>query len=194
MLVRNRIALWVVGTGLLVGTAYATLTSDAVVERVVRGQFATLLRAPCSFSSAHFTFLEGLVVRDLVVLDPEDPFGPPLVTADEADVDYVLDVFGRGPRLTRVGLVRPHVRIERRPDGSFPLAVVWRPPEGAARPKPEIRLDGGVGGRASTMAGAWKVIMTDSQRRTASPGARSLRSTRCPSTVRPLVLPASTIS
>src|SRR5437016_4974095 len=111
MLIRNKVAIVVAGVALAIGSAYAVGTSDAVVSRVVRGELAKLLMAPVSFERASFSFLGGVTIRGVVVLDPAAPLDAPLVTADSAHLDYVLDVFGTGPHLTGIQVERPRVRL-----------------------------------------------------------------------------------
>src|SRR5689334_17426851 len=111
MLARNKIALVVVGTAIAVVPAYVVATSDAVVARVLATGLRRYVRAPCRFDAAHFTFLEGIEVRGLVVLDPADPLGAPLLAADRCRVNYMLDVTGFGPHVTGIDLERPRLRL-----------------------------------------------------------------------------------
>src|SRR5262245_16349651 len=145
MLLRNKIAIVVVGVGIGLASAYVFGTSDAYVRQTLREQIAKYVRAPCSFDSASFTFLHGIEVRGLVILDPDDPTGQPLVAADRALVDYSLDVLGAGPHLTYVELERPRVRLDRDPDGRFAIARAFVPPEatGPRAPLPRVVLRGG---------------------------------------------------
>src|SRR5262245_32995878 len=145
MLLRNKIAIVVVGVGIGLASAYVFGTSDAYVRQTLRDQIAKYVRAPCSFESASFTYLHGIEVHGLVILDPEDPTGQPLVAADRALVDYTLDVLGAGPHLTYVELERPRVRLDRGPDGRFAIARAFVPPEsgGAKPPLPRVLLRGG---------------------------------------------------
>jgi hypothetical protein len=125
MLIRNHVAIVVVGVGIAVGSAYAIGTSDEVVGRILAGQTMQRVRAPCAFRRASFTFLAGVEIRGLVVLDPESPFGPPLLAAESAKGDYTLDAFGDGPRILNVDVSRPRLKIERRADGSLPIKDVF---------------------------------------------------------------------
>jgi hypothetical protein len=145
MLARNKVAIVVVGVGIGVVTAYETATSDAVVSRILRCELAKAVRAPCYFESASFSFLHGLEVRGLTVLDPAEPLGDPLLAAEHSHVNYVLDVFGAGPRVTRIDVDRPRLRVERAPDGTFPAMNVFLvpPPEGREARKPLVHLSDG---------------------------------------------------
>src|SRR5262245_50021000 len=144
MLIRNHVAIVVVGVGIAVASAYAARTSDAVVGRILAMQTMRRVRAPCTFRQAHFTFLEGVEIQGLVVLDPDAPFGPPLVAAERAHGDYTLDAFGAGPRVTNVDVSRPRLVIERRADGSLPITKAFH--LGAEGPSPRpfvVKLRGG---------------------------------------------------
>lgn len=145
MLLRNKVAIVVVGVGIGLASAYVFGTSDAFVARTLRDQIAKYVRAPCSFSAASFTYLHGIDVKDLVILDPDDPTGPPLVAAARARVDYSLDVLGTGPHMTSIELERPRVRLDRDPDGRFAIARAFLSPEssGSMPPLPRILLHGG---------------------------------------------------
>lgn len=145
MLKRNKVAIVVVAAGIGVVSAYAIGTSDQVVARVLRGQLATYVRAPCTFESASFTFLHGLEVRGLTVLDPTDPLGRALLVAEHAHVDYKLDVTGAGPHMTGIEIVKPSVRLDRTASGAFPIqeAFFFPKPEGPSPPRPFVRLSGG---------------------------------------------------
>jgi hypothetical protein len=141
MLLRNKIAIVVVGVGLALTSAYVIGTSERVVARVVRGQLSRVLSAPASFEGASFSFLKGLTLRGLAVLDPADPLGPSLVSAQTAHVDYVLGLFGgSGPRLTGIEIEAPRVRLERSADGSFAIAKILRDTGGPRQPVPRIEL------------------------------------------------------
>ena len=144
MLARNKIALIVVGTGIAVVSAYVIGTSDAVVSRILSGGLATYVRAPCRFEGAHFNFLEGIDVRGLVILDPADPFGEPLLAAERCRVNYTLDVTGFGPHVTGIDIEKPRLRVERTADGSFPIERVLTvpAPQGAAPPRFPLRFSG----------------------------------------------------
>ena len=145
MLLRNKVAIVVVGVGIGLASAYVFGTSDAYVARTLRDQIAKYVRAPCSFEGASFTYLHGIEVRDLVILDPEDPAGTPLVEAARARVDYSLGVMGAGPHLTYVELERPRVRLDRGMDGRLAIMRAFVPPEsGTSRPPlPRVVLRGG---------------------------------------------------
>src|SRR2546425_703230 len=128
MLLRNKVAIVVVGAGIAVASVYTTLTGDAFVARMLREGLAKAVRAPCSFRRARFTFLAGLEVEGLSVLDPERPLGPPLLEAEHAHVDYVLSLFGTGPRVTRVEIDSPKLRLTRGADGTVSALDVFKPP------------------------------------------------------------------
>jgi hypothetical protein len=145
MLTRNKVAIVVVAVGIGVVSAYAIGTSDQVVAHVLRRELATYVRAPCTFESASFTFLKGLEVHGLTVLDPTDPLGRALLFAAHAHIDYKLDVTGAGPHMTGIGIEKPSVRLERTATGSFPIqtAFFFPSPVGPAPPRPLVRLSGG---------------------------------------------------
>jgi hypothetical protein len=145
MLLRNKIAIVVVGVGIGLASAYVFGTSDAYVARTLHGLISKYVRAPCSFEGASFTYLHGIEVRGLVILDPDDPTGQPLVAADRALVDYTLDVLGAGPHMTYVELERPRVRLDRDPDGRFAIARAFVQPEGPGTHPvlPHVVLRGG---------------------------------------------------
>ena len=146
MLIRNKVAIVVVGVGIGLASAYVFGTNDAFVERTLHDQLANYLRAPCSFSGASFTYLHGIEVRDLVILDPDDPAGQPLVAAHTARVDYSLDVLGAGPHMTSIELDHPRVRLDRDPgDGRFAITRAFLTPQsgGASAPLPRVVLHGG---------------------------------------------------
>lgn len=132
MRLRNRLALVGAGGIVLVVTAYATVTRTSAVEARVRALLASELRAPCTFESAEFSFLDGLALRGLRVLDPEDPLRPPLIDVGEARVDFHLDLLGSGPRLTVVHLVQPTVRIAADRAGRPSLLGIVPPPQAGA--------------------------------------------------------------
>lgn len=143
MLFRNKVAIVVVGVAIGVTTAYLVGTSDAAVERLVREQLAQRVRAPCRFEGASFSFLHGLEVRGLTMLDPDDPAGPPLVEADRAIVDYTLDLLDTGPHVTAIEVVEPKVRLRRDAEGSLSLVRALRLPKGGEGPHPRIVLRDG---------------------------------------------------
>src|SRR5262245_21652921 len=145
MLIRNKVAIVVVGVGIGLASAYVFATSDAYVARTLHDQIAKYVRAPCSFAGASFTYLHGIEVRDLVILDPDDPAGPPLVSAHRALVDYTLCVLDTGPHMTSIELDRPRVRLDRDPDGRFAIARAFLAPEGTGprAPLPRVLLRGG---------------------------------------------------
>jgi hypothetical protein len=145
MLARNKIAIVVVGVGIAVVTAYETATSDAVVSRMLRAGLARSVRAPCSFEGASFSFLHGLEVRGLTVLDPADPLGLPLLAAEKTSVNYVLDVLGAGPHVTRIDVETPQLKLVRAKDGTFPAlnAFLVPPSEDRETPRPHVHLSHG---------------------------------------------------
>src|SRR5262245_24710557 len=145
MLIRNKVAIVVVGVGIGLASVYVFGTSDAVVARTLRDQIANYVRAPCSFAGASFTYLHGIEVRDLVILDPDDPTGEPLVAAHRARVDYSLDVLGAGPHMTSIELDRPRVRLDRDKDGRLAIRRAFLAPEtsGPRPPMPRVLLSGG---------------------------------------------------
>lgn len=145
MLKRNKVAIVVVAVAIGVVSAYATATSDRVVGNLLRRELTTYVRAPCTFESASFTFLHGLEVRGLTVLDPTDPLGKALLFAEHAHVDYKLDVTGAGPHMTGIEIEKPSVRLERTATGAFPIqeAFFFPSPKGPAPPRPSVKLSGG---------------------------------------------------
>ena len=147
MRLRHRVALVVAGVGLFVGTTYATATSERVVGRVVRQLLPEALRAPCTFDSARFDFLEGVEVRGLRVLDPRDPLAPPVIEVERVRIDYSLDVFGAGPHVTQIDVIRPRIRLARDAEGNFPLATLFDvdlEEDETPAPRPVVRVREGV--------------------------------------------------
>ncbi len=145
MRTRHRLALVAVGGLLLAGSVIATLTRDSAISKRVEALLANSLAAPCTFESAHLSFLEGLSVRGLRILDPNDPLRPPLVEADEARIDFHLGLLGTGPRVTLVILHRPTVRLRTDDDGALTLAGIVAPTDADApglRPPPMRIFDG----------------------------------------------------
>ncbi len=145
MRTRHRLALVVVGAAGLVGSAAATALRRSAVEERLQQLLAGALAAPCTFESARFSFLEGLRVRGLRVLDPDDPLGPSVVEVGSVDVDYRIGLLGRGPRLTSIVLHEPTVRLAAGADGSLGISRVLRSApraEGGPEP-PAIRVRGG---------------------------------------------------
>jgi hypothetical protein len=142
MRVRNRLALVAAGAVCLIATVYLTVTRENAVEARVRALLADELRAPCSFEAAEFSFLDGLTIRDLIVLDPEDPLRPPLVVVKEARVDFHLDLLGSGPRLTVVHLKQPRIRVTADSAGQPTLLAVLpeADPDAPAPDLPVIRI------------------------------------------------------
>ncbi len=145
MLKRNKVAIVFVAVGIGGVSTYAIGTSDQVVAHLLRRQLATYVRAPCTFRSASFTFLNGLEVHGLTVLDPTDPLGRALLFAELAHVDYTLDVTGAGPHMTGIDIEKPRVRLERTAAGTFPIqeAFFFPRPEGPSPPRPVVKLSGG---------------------------------------------------
>ncbi len=151
MRARDRAALIVVGAGALALSAAMTLLRDSAVEEHLERLLPRLLSAPCSFSGASFSVLDGLLVRDLTVLDPNDPLAAPLLSVGETRIEYTLDVFGEGPRLTDVVLVAPRLRVVRDQDGTVSLLSVVRGRDDgtdsddtdASRGLPRVRIIGG---------------------------------------------------
>ena len=129
MRLRYRLALGVAGVAALGLSAFAVGLSDRAVKKRVAAVLAETLRAPCTFDSASFSFLEGLEVRGLEVLDPDDPLGPPLLTVESLHLDYAGDLLREGPRLTKVVLHGPRIRVLRRADGTLALASLVSLPE-----------------------------------------------------------------
>jgi hypothetical protein len=145
MLIRNHVAIVVVGVGIAVASAYAIGTSDAVVSRILAAQIMQRVRAPCWFRDAGFTFLKGVEIHGLVVLDPQAPFGPPLLAAESAHGDYTLGAFGTGPRITNLDVRRPELQFERRRDGSLAIKDVFNlGAEGPSMRPFVVKLRGGV--------------------------------------------------
>ena len=79
MRMRNRLALVFAGGLVLAASGTAMVTSDSAIEERLEGLLARSLAAPCDFDSAHLSFLEGLRVRGLRILDPMDPLRAPTV-------------------------------------------------------------------------------------------------------------------
>jgi len=145
MLIRNHVAIVVVGVGIAVVSAYVIGTSDAVVSRVLRERLMSNVRAPCTFDHASFTFLGGVRLHGLVVSDPDAPFSAPLLTAETAVVDYKLGAFGLGPRITDVSVERPRLKIERAADGSLPIKRLVDFAGGGPKLRPfVVKLRGGL--------------------------------------------------
>lgn len=115
------------GLGLLAGSAYAVVTSDAFVKRMVRTILARAVRGPATTESASFSFVRGLEVRGLEVRDPGDPLGTPALRVDVLRAEWGLFLGEGGPRVTEVFLDHPHVFLRRRPDGTLSLASILAP-------------------------------------------------------------------
>lgn len=149
MRLRERLALLALGGTVLLVSLVATATASRTIELTLRRQLGGLLRAPADLGSVEFSFLDGLVVRDFHVYDPLDPLGPPLVAVGRAEVQYELDLGGRGPHITRIWLRDPTVRLHVDADGRVDLADVLRLPEPDPDPDappaqvPSILVEGG---------------------------------------------------
>ena len=141
---RERIALAGIAATVAGVAAWSYVTRDSAVRERVHDLLAQHVRAPCHVGTAEFSFLDGLVVRDLTVFDPQDPLGPPLVQVAEARLDYLLDLTGDGPRLTNVYLRGPTLRLVAEDDGRFAGLGVFDPPGGGAGPgsMPLVQVDG----------------------------------------------------
>ena len=147
MRARNRLALVAAGAFCLIASVYATATRRSAVEVRVRDLLVDALRAPCAFDEAEFTFLDGLTIRGLRVFARDDPLQPPLVQVGTARLDFNLDLFGQGPRLTVVHLQSPTVRLSAGQDGRASLLDIAAPsaPGSPAPALPTLRiLDGTV--------------------------------------------------
>lgn len=143
---RERLALLVVGGTVLLVSVVGTATASRNIERTLRRQFGRVFTAPAELGHVEFSFLDGLAVEGFKLYDPSDPVGPPLLEVERLEVEYELDVTGTGPRVTRVRLERPHVRIRLDDEGRMELLDALRRPEevatedDASPPLPEILL------------------------------------------------------
>lgn len=129
MAIRHRFGLFLAGTLLLCGSAYAVVTSDAFVKRMVRSLLAQTVRGPATVRAASFSFLDGLTILDLEVRDPGDPLGAPALRVERLAANYVLFGPGGKPRLTSVTLDRPEFRVRRNADGGLSISTLLAPLE-----------------------------------------------------------------
>ena len=145
MRLRYRAAVALAGAALFAGSAYAVVTSDAFVRRMVRSLLARVVRGPAHIEGASFSFREGLVVRGLEVRDPDDPAGDASVQVETLRADYGLFVLGEGPRITDVLLENPRVRVRRLADGTLSVGSLLEIPEsdGPSATPPVVRISGG---------------------------------------------------
>ncbi|MCE9635134.1 MAG: hypothetical protein K8T90_05445 [Planctomycetes bacterium] len=143
---RYRVAVFVTGAALCVGSAYGVVTSDAFVRRLTRSVLSRIIRGPAHVESAAFSFHDGLVLHGVELRDPNDPAGPPAVLVDVLRADFGLFVLGDGPRVTGVVLENPTVRLRRLADGSLSVATLLeklpRSDDAKRVEPPDVRITG----------------------------------------------------
>ena len=89
-----------IGALALAASVYHLAFSERVVRSLVKDQLSAYLAAPCRIKHVRATFLGGLEVEGLTVLDPSAPLGRPLLEVDRAHLDFRFGLLGQGFRVS----------------------------------------------------------------------------------------------